>query len=377
MMAFERAYEVMARMRAVEQAQVRLWNDGLVPGELHTGIGEEGIIAGVLGRLTADDALALDHRGTSALIGRGADPEALLLEITGHPDGMNGGRGGHMHLFAPQLRASTDGMVGSAGPLACGLAIAAERLRPGSVAVAFFGDGAMNQGYLLESLNLAVAWRLPVLFVCKDNRWAITTPSSEVTGGKLLERARGFGLTAVKVNGGRIDRVGSCAGRMIARARKGRGPGFLLASCYRPGGHFTTDVLLRLLRDPRREAPEIVLPLLEALRGSGGDARQRAAALATLTARLGAFGAHHLRPARDPVAYARRQIDAATASRIDERVSADIARAEQSVRLRLASAADGAAPVKRTHAQASNGSGDPRPLRLTGAETLETGRGPA
>jgi len=332
--ALERTYEAMARMRAVEEAQVRLWNDGLVPGELHTAIGEEGIVAGVLATLTPDDAIALDHRPTPALIGRGVAPESLLLEIMGDQGGMNGGQGGHMHLFAPEHRASGDGMVGSSGPIACGLALAGRRERPGSVAVAFFGEAAANEGYMMEAFNLAAAWRLPVLFVCKDNSWSITTRSSEVTGGKLTERARSFGLKTAKTDGSRVEDVQATAARLIARMRAGKGPAFLHASCYRPDGHFTTDVLVRLIRDPRHEAGEIAPPLIAALRAPGGSAADSAAALATLTRRIGALAVHHARGGCDPLTRGRRRIGGHTAARIDLRVESEIGVAERSARLR-------------------------------------------
>lgn len=336
--ALERAYEAMARMRAVEESQIRLWDDGLVPGELHTGIGEEGIIAGVLANLTPDDALALDHRPTPALIGRGVDPESLLLEIMGHEAGMNRGQGGHMHLFAPEQRAAGDGIVGSSGPLACGLALAGRRQRPGSVAVAFFGEAATNEGYMMEAFNLASAWRLPVLFVCKDNSWSITTRSSEVTGGRLIDRARAFGLTAAKADGTRVGEVQATAGRLIARMRAGKGPAFLHATCYRPGGHFTTDVLVRLIRDPRREVGEIAPPLLAALRAPGGSGADRVAALMTLTKRIGAHAVHHARGGRDPLARARRRIGAQAAARIDLRVASEVGEAERAARRRMTGA---------------------------------------
>ena len=188
------AFEVVSRIRYVERALVELWQHGLVPGELHPGLGEEAAVAGVCLHLRPGDATTTDHRSTAVLVARGVPAEPLLLEAVGDPSGLHGGRGGHMHLFVPDLPSSSDGIVGTAGPYACGYALAALRRGTGGVSVAFFGEGAANQGMLLESWNLAVAWRLPVLFVCKDNGWAITTRSPAVTGGDLVERARGFGL---------------------------------------------------------------------------------------------------------------------------------------------------------------------------------------
>jgi len=258
-------YRQMARMRRFEEELARLWERGLISGEMHLGVGEEAVVAGVLAHLEEGDAMALDHRSTPPLVGRGVSMESLLLEMLGHPDGLCGGRGGHMHLFSREHLAASSGIVGSSAPLACGFALAARQLRPGKVAVAFFGEGAANQGMLLESLNLAAAWKLPVVFVCKDNRWAITTRSRSVTGGCLLRRARSFGLPAFRVDGTRVERVWAAAGKAVGRARAGRGPSFILASCPRMEGHFLGDPMLRVFREPVRQALEIGPPLARAL----------------------------------------------------------------------------------------------------------------
>ena len=128
-----------------------------------------------------------------------------------------------MHLFSPTHLASSSGIVGASAPTACGLALAGRRLRPESVAVAFFGEGAVNQGMVMESFNLAVVWRLPVLFVCKDNGWSIFTRSTDMTGGDLLTRAAAFGLAVSRVNGTDVGSVWRQAGTAIAAARRGGG----------------------------------------------------------------------------------------------------------------------------------------------------------
>jgi TPP-dependent pyruvate/acetoin dehydrogenase alpha subunit len=192
-------YALMLRSRLYEGVIAQLWHDGLISGEMHLGTGEEGIIAGVVSQLGEGDAMALDHRGTAALLMRGVDPVSILRELLGRSDGLCRGRGGHMHLYSKEHLAASSGIVGAAGPAAVGFALAAQSLRPGTVAVAFFGDGAMNQGMLMESMNLAAVWDLPVLFVCKDDGWAITTVSKKVTGGDLNARAGGLGVPAVEV----------------------------------------------------------------------------------------------------------------------------------------------------------------------------------
>jgi pyruvate dehydrogenase E1 component alpha subunit len=126
----------MLRSRLFEEAVAQLWQDGLISGEMHLGTGEEAIIAGMLDHLRDGDALALDHRGTAAMLMRGADPVSLLREMLGKPDGLCPGMGGHMHLFAPELLAATSGIVGASAPAAGGFALAALHLCPGSVAAA-------------------------------------------------------------------------------------------------------------------------------------------------------------------------------------------------------------------------------------------------
>jgi pyruvate dehydrogenase E1 component alpha subunit len=181
---------------------------------------------------------------------RGVDLVALLREFLGHPQGLCNGMGGHMHLFSKQHLAASSGIVGASGPTAAGFAFAAQYLNPGSIAISFFGDGAVNQGMLLESFNLAVVWKLPVLFVCKDSEWAITTISSTVTGGKLVDRAIGFGMNAIEIDGTNVEDVWFAAKDAINRARNGEGPTFIRTHCYHIEGHFLGDPLLRVARKP-------------------------------------------------------------------------------------------------------------------------------
>ena len=241
----ERLHHQMMRMRLFEEACADMWARGLISGELHLGIGEEGIVAGVTDHLIDGDAMALDHRGTPALVGRGTDLESLFLECLGHPAGLGAGQGGHMHLFDRGRLAASSGIVGASGPTACGLALSARYLRPNRIAVAFLGESAINQGMLMEALNLAVVWRLPVLFVVKDNGWAITTRSTRMTAGDLRDRLASFAMPVDRVNGARVGTVWRVAGRRIERARAGRGPSCLIARCHRPHGHFEDDPLLR------------------------------------------------------------------------------------------------------------------------------------
>jgi acetoin:2,6-dichlorophenolindophenol oxidoreductase subunit alpha len=337
-------YRRMLVCRRVEEAIALLWHEGRISGEMHLGIGEEGINVGVLDHLVEGDAVALDHRGTAGMILRGVDIAALIRECMGSPGGLCGGMGGHMHLYSKAHLAASSGIVGAAGPAACGFALAAQHLRPGRIAVAFFGEAAMNQGMLMEAMNLAAAWELPVLFVCRDNGMAITTPSASVTGGDLEERARGLGVPGIAVDGADVEGVFRAAGGMIDRARSGRGPGFLRATCVRPDGHFLGDPLLRIARRPLAELTPRAGPLASAATASGGaSVGERAAGLGEIAAILGRAARTQLGSARDPVARLRRRLPIASdaLARLESEVEAVVAKAVEEALRPAADAPEG------------------------------------
>jgi TPP-dependent pyruvate/acetoin dehydrogenase alpha subunit len=319
----EDLYFDMVRMRLFEEALSDLWSRGRISGEMHPGVGEEAIAAGVVSHLREGDALALDYRPTPVLVGRGVDMEAMFLEMLGSERGLCHGHGGHMHLFSPAHLAASTGIVGSPAPLATGLALAGHHLRPDSVALAFFGDGAANQGMVMESLNLAVVWKLPVVFVCKDNGWAVTTRSKDLTGGRLTRRARAFGMTAVSVDGRDVTRVSKAAGRAIDRARKGGGPTFLLLRCRRPRGHFADDPLVRAVRHPGE-----LLAMLPALVGNAtqSDApfSQRIRSLGHLVRTLFRVAVDQWLVRWDPLPRARRRLPDETADSLYEKAAAEV-----------------------------------------------------
>ncbi len=263
-------YALMLKSRLFEEAIAKLWHEGLISGEMHHGTGEEAIVAGVVSQLREGDAMALDHRGSAALIMRGVDPRLILRELLGRPDGLCGSMGGHMHLFSREHLAASSGIVGAGGPTGAGFALAAQVLRPGSVSIAFIGEGAMNQGMLMESLNLAAVWNLPLVFVCKDDDWSITTRSGEMTGRDLRRRVEGLGVPVFEADGRDVRSVWEAAGKVIDRARSGRGPGFLLARCVHLEGHFLGLQTLRIVRHPFTEIPKISAPLISSFLHSGG-----------------------------------------------------------------------------------------------------------
>lgn len=322
-------YALMKKSRVFESAVAELWERGLVSGEMHLGTGEEAVVAGVVSQLQDGDAMALDHRGTSALLMRGVDPIALMREILGQPDGLCGGQGGHMHLFSREHLAASSGIVGAAGPIATGFALAGQRLRPGSLAVAFFGEGAMNQGMLMESLNLAAAWQLPVLFICKDDGWAITTRRSASSRGSMRNRIRGFGVRYEAADGLAVEDVWRVANEAAGRARYGLGPTFLHARCVHLEGHFLGLQLLRASRNPLSEMPSVAMPLTRSFLSPGGAAlRERLAGLREVMASIAATRRDpRCKPENDPVLRAREALssDPRRLAEIEARIEKEVA----------------------------------------------------
>jgi pyruvate dehydrogenase E1 component alpha subunit len=248
--------------------------------------------------------------------------------MLGREDGLNRGRAGHMHLMSPEHLAACSGIVGSAGPVGAGFALAARALRPGSVAVAFFGDGAMNQGMLLETLNLVVAWRLPLLLVCKDNGWAITTRASAVTAGDLSQRAAAFGLPVADVDGLEVEEVHRAAGEALERARGGNGPSFLRARVSRLEGHFLGDLMVRTGRSPLGEGREVLGGVVSAALARGGAGiGARAAGVLHLVDLLRRARSDRRDTRDDPLERAGRRIGSEVVQEVDREVHAELARA--------------------------------------------------
>jgi len=302
-------YSLMFKSRLFEEHVVQIWNDGLITGEMHTSIGEEAIYAGLIDHLADGDALALDHRTTSPSIIRGVDPKSLLLEFLGHENGLCSGNGGHMHIFSKSHLLASSGIVGASGPAALGFALAAQHLRPGKIALSFFGEGAANQGMMMESFNMAAALRLPVLFVCKDNGMAITTQSSEVTSGNLISRAQSFGMHSLELDGADAAVVWRESGKMISGIRMGEGPAFILAKCHRPQGHFLGDPLLRISEKPLKELSQISGPLIKSVtKYKGATLKQRMSSLKKVTSLLGKTMKSGKSGNRDPVSLLRARL---------------------------------------------------------------------
>ncbi|RYP86255.1 thiamine pyrophosphate-dependent dehydrogenase E1 component subunit alpha [Nocardioides guangzhouensis] len=314
----EQLYLQMCRVRLAEEAIAGLWRDGRISGEMHLGAGEEGAVVGVLAHLEPGDRLSVDYRSTPPFVARGVPVDAIVRELLGDPDGLDGGSAGHMHLLSREHLVASTGIVGAPAPVACGFALSAQQEHRRRVAFAFFGDGAVNEGMVMESLNLAAVWRLPVVFVCKDNRWAVTTRSRDVLGGGLVRRARGLGLRAVRVDGRDAVAVWRAAGRAVRRARRGGGPTFLIARVDRLEGHFLGDPLVRVANDARVLRSETA-PLLEAVRHPDGAAlASRLRAVLGVGRTIAAARLDGLHRRRDPLDLLRSRLPADVAAAVEQ-----------------------------------------------------------
>jgi pyruvate dehydrogenase E1 component alpha subunit len=197
---------------------------------------------GVSAALRPDDVIASHHRGHGHCLIRGADPVRLMAEILGRAPGYGLGRGGSMHILDPATRnLGTNGIVGGGVPLATGAALTAKTKGEHWIAVAFFGDGALNQGTVLECMNMASIWSLPVVYVCENNHYGEFTRIDDVTAGTLAGRAEAFAIPVTAVDGMDVIAVHAAAEAAVARARKGEGPSFLLCDTWRFSGHHVGD----------------------------------------------------------------------------------------------------------------------------------------
>jgi acetoin:2,6-dichlorophenolindophenol oxidoreductase subunit alpha len=238
-----KAYRLMRSIRVFEDRVHEEFATGRIPGFVHLYAGEEASAVGVCMHLTDRDYIGSTHRGHGHCIAKGCDIDGMMLELYGKRDGLCKGKGGSMHIadFDKGMMGANS-IVGAGVPLAVGAALAAKTLGTGAVAVPFCGDGGANQGGVLESLNLAAVWKLPVVFVFENNGYAETTASSwSVACGDIVNRAPAFGMPGVKVDGFDFFAVHEAAGEAIARARAGEGPSLLEVSMGRFYGHHEGD----------------------------------------------------------------------------------------------------------------------------------------
>ena len=234
------AYRAMVVMRRFEAGVAEAVKTGEVHGEMHLGLGQEAIAVALAPLLRDGDAVVSTHRPHLHALAHGVDPVEMLAELL-ERDGLCGGKGGHMHLFDPERAFMCSGIVGASAPIAAGYALARKRGGTGAIAVAVVGDGAMNQGAVLETLNLAAAWRLPLVFLCEDNGYAISVPRDASSAGDLVLRGAPFGIPGERCDGTDPEAVFETLAPAIRRARAGGGPSLVVASAYRFSGHYEGD----------------------------------------------------------------------------------------------------------------------------------------
>ncbi len=232
-------YETMQLIRTCEEQLARSHQRGLIHGACHTYVGQEATATGVCAHLRRSDVVFSTHRGHGHALAKGVQPKELMAELFGRVTGCSQGRGGSMHLFAPEVGLmGTSGIVGPSILQAAGAAYSFKLLKNDGVAVAFFGDGAANNGAFHEGLNMAAIWKLPVLFVCENNQYATEVPFSYSSGNpSVAERGRTAGLSAQEVDGNDVLAVYSAAEEAVARARTREGATLLECKTYRTRPH--------------------------------------------------------------------------------------------------------------------------------------------
>ena len=240
----------MLRIRLFDERASKMVKRGHIPGTVHTSIGQEAQVVGSTFALADGDYMSGNHRSHGHPIGKGSPLGPLMAELVGKATGVCKGKGGSLHLadFAVGSLGES-GIVGSSIPIATGAAFSSKVLDNGKVALAFFGDGAANQGVLYESMNLAGTWMLPMIFLCENNQYALSTPAHTVTSGVIADRAAGFGMPGIRVeNGQDVLAVYDAVKTAVDRARAGKGPSLVEIVTYRYNEHSEG---LRLANDYR------------------------------------------------------------------------------------------------------------------------------
>jgi pyruvate dehydrogenase E1 component alpha subunit len=283
----EELYRTIRLIRRFEERSIELVRSGDIVSGIHPCIGQEAVAVGIGAALRVDDVMMAHHRAHGHMLAKGTDPGRLLAEMAGRVTGVARGRGGSFHPSDFGVGVfGCSGTVGHGAPVAAGAAWALAQEGAGRVAIAIFGDGAVNQGALLESFNLASLWHVPVVFVCENNFYATTLPVRTAVAGSITDRAAAFGIPASTHDGMDPEVVFEATAAAVARARDGGGPAFLEFTCYRFEGHHTFEFKAGLRY---RDADEV--------------ARWRA---------------------RDPLELAGNRIAADRRQRIDEQVEADL-----------------------------------------------------
>ena len=270
-----RLYTTMSTIRNFEERGIPETGQRAMSASVHSSAGQEAVPTGICAHLTDDDYIGSTHRGHGHCIAKGVDPKTMMAELFGRSTGNNKGKGGSMHIAdMSKGMLGTNGVVAASVPLAVGAGLTSKLKNLGRVAVAFFGDGGANQGVLHESMNLASVWKLPVIFCCENNGYAESTPVEyALSTANVSDRAAGYDMPGINVDGMDVFAVYDAAGQAVARARAGEGPSLLECRTYRFYGHTVFDNPLSYrtkeeedhwrARDPLKLFREAVLPLGE------------------------------------------------------------------------------------------------------------------
>ena len=236
-------YESMLKQRLLDEKVVELYKKGLIQGIAHPCLGQEAVAAGVMANLSKADLIVSNHRGHGHSLAKGVTERAMLSELFGKETGMCHGFGGSMHSSDLECGVIfSTAIVGGGIPLAVGAALALKMDKKTACVVCFFGDGACNTGAFHEALNMAAVWHLPVIFVCENNQYAVSTPVVKSTAGHIYLRGEGYGIPGKLVNGMKVLDVYEVASTAVARAKKGEGPTLLECETYRYSGHGPYDI---------------------------------------------------------------------------------------------------------------------------------------
>jgi len=242
-MDFLTCHERMLTIRYFEEAVERLFHEGRIGGTAHTCIGQEAVAVGAAAALQPQDAVTSTHRGHGHFLALGADPGRLLAELFGRATGYSRGRGGSQMMMDTRLGFyGANGITGGSIPFAAGLALDAQMRGTDRVALCFFGDGASNQGVFHETLNLATLWKLPAVFLCENNGYAMSTATKRgLANPRVADRAAAYGMAAAEVDGNDLPAVREAVSQALQHARGGKGPVLLECRTYRLSGHSRGD----------------------------------------------------------------------------------------------------------------------------------------
>ena len=236
-------YQDMLLIRRFEEKAGQMYGMGLIGGFCHLYIGQEAVVVGMEHAVTPDDAVITSYRDHGHMIARGMDPKGMMAELMGRRDGYSKGKGGSMHMFLPARNFfGGHGIVGAPVPLGAGIAFALKYREEPRVCVTYFGEGAANQGQVYEAFNMAALWKLPVVFVIENNRYAMGTAIERAKAGtELFRRGGAFGIPGTRVDGMDVVEVKAAGDEAVGHCRAGKGPILLEMKTYRYRGHSMSD----------------------------------------------------------------------------------------------------------------------------------------